>query len=139
MNPWIITILCSEFLTFPNIMLHVSCRNRNRKETEKNCFFFSVIFVRFIYECVIHGVDIQLFFFFFLNSANGYVGYFKMFTIPKYYNEHSGTGYCLRGGWRQWFPIFLPTFINITVQRREPIWLGGWVSQPTCSPLRHMP
>ena len=137
MNPWIITILCSEFLTFPNIMLHVSCRNRNRKETEKNCFFFSVIFVRFICECVIHGVDIQLFFF--LNSANGYVGYFKMFTIPKYYNEHSGTGYCLRGGWRQCFPIFLPTFINITVQRREPIWLGGWVSQPTCSPLRHMP
>ena len=66
-------------------MLHVSC----------NCFFFSVLFVRFIYECVIHGVDIQLFFF---NSANGYVGYFKMFTIPKYYNEHSGTGYCLRGG-----------------------------------------
>ena len=33
-------------------MLHVS----------SNCFFLSVLFVRFIYECVIHDVDIQFFF-----------------------------------------------------------------------------
>lgn len=129
MNPWIITILCSEFLAFSYIMLHVSC----------NCFFISVLFVRVIYQCVIHG---ETYNFFFLILP------MDMLLISKCSLSQNTIMSILvqvivwevvEGSASQSFSLCLQAFINRTVQRREPIWLGGGVSQPTCNPLRHVP